>query len=867
MFALAPAALADGSTGAGAGEVATSHAGAASDSSVRDDNRGTAPAAEPAARPAESSAPVSGNTSDEGVTVPEDTANPSSSTAESTSVDAGEPSDGQGNYMVVGAKLDWIIHQGWYDYMSNKKGGTDGVIDAGRGARHISYRKSLTWGTGVGNCTSEGTCDIAFPGVVIFKKHKQGEDYALDMRIEDLRIHTEGAQGSVIVKIRSKDMSTGEYVENPSWTMMTFTLPQAVSAGESDSLSIQITDPVFASDASRYFTMYNNEVGASMKLSATTHPDGRPDAKGIIWERVGEDHRIDFNIVQWPIIKDFFAKSKADGVRMSTSGGVQPLGESLDFSKPEARIDADTLILTYPGEIRLFKEKEGGDTETLSEIRDLQLRISANDHGEIYMTVKRWVDGQAREQLTHIGTFFGKIYYCAGELTLHVKDAAVRMDPDSTLVIPYLTNSENVAPLSFRFEVTDQNLDNREARLAVVNAFRDRQLTWLNRSPIFSTTYGEYTPVQPDQPMSVEEENAAWQDAPAPRANIGELLWGVKRSWQGYVGKGTLGDGASYSMETRNYTFPAATPTVSREDNGEVIVQYAGSVNWKAYGGILNITMADLQLHLTPRDGQDLSAGFAPDVAVYAHIGSGEALERWTRVGTIHGEVDVREDSGAVEASASTLADSAEDAEAAQPAFLASNLLRLRSVNTLSAAGSDARTGNALSGASSPSDSLVLSMENRPFYLHEDVAGVFVNVYRGGLRMDNISFAARMDSPAPSGDGGDPNATGGDNPTDVSGAPGESGGNGSGDTAVPGGTPGKQEEPAVAGGSSAPVALGEHASTAPSVGAQMGEGVDTSAQPKAEGLPATGASGLMLASACVVIAVGCAALQARRRWV
>lgn len=102
----------------------------------------------------------------------------------------------------------------------------------------------------------------------------------------------------------------------------------------------------------------------------------------------------------------------------------------------------------------------------------------------------------------------------------------------------------------------------------------------------------------------------------------GELDWGVKASFREYIedfaqeGRIEVGGGAA-TAEDGSYRFPVVSGSYD-EETGVNEVQYAGSVNFFAYGGILDITIENPKVVL---DGSG-------DGAVFAHVvAGGENLE------------------------------------------------------------------------------------------------------------------------------------------------------------------------------------------------------------------------------------------------
>lgn len=87
----------------------------------------------------------------------------------------------------------------------------------------------------------------------------------------------------------------------------------------------------------------------------------------------------------------------------------------------------------------------------------------------------------------------------------------------------------------------------------------------------------------------------------------GELDWGVKASFRAYIehaaegGRIELAGGAAKATDG-TYRFPVASGSYDEETEVNE-VQYAGSVNFFAYGGILDITIADPKLVLEGEEG------------------------------------------------------------------------------------------------------------------------------------------------------------------------------------------------------------------------------------------------------------------------
>ena len=589
-------------------------------------------------------------------------------------------------YFVQANPLRWNVKDSWYKYITGKAGGSEGKILVAKGAVHESRRNRINWGLGTGTCSAEGSCTISYPSIVQFTKHNG----ALDLTLENLRAVTEKTSGKLVVDIRSKAMDSGEYVEAKDYTLATFTLAEAVDPTASN-LTIKANPVTFSSDVDKYFSQYSNEEAAPATFEGRLYPLGVDDANGILWEPQERKARLATPMTKWAIIKDFMSKAQRDSLSFKADGEVRPLGDSLEFTKPSVSVDQDNLVITYPGSVTLSKS---GDE--ISKMSDLTLTVKDRSTVEVEMTTARTVDGELKTEKVHIGTIHGKVFFDQKSWSIYLNDGVIAMDPESTLKIPYLATNDDIAPISFLVDVTE--LPDREQAKQILAVMRAGEKAWLKRQPIVldtstNTTIRDNTETIPGSTITVEEENAQWTDSPAPEAAEGQFIWGVKRSWQSYVGKGTLTDGLTFSHQNYTWISPEEGQATRHED-GQLSFSYRGSANWQAYGGILNITLSNIKVYLIPNDPSDLSKGYQDEMPVYANIGNGETLKNLTRLGSIRGTAQV--------------------------------------------------TTDDIDHDGTPATKTTVKVVNQAFYLHQDVEGIFVNVYRGGLRMDNASFTASI---------------------------------------------------------------------------------------------------------------------------
>ncbi|MFP7695810.1 HtaA domain-containing protein [Trueperella sp. LYQ143] len=616
--------------------------------------------------------------------------------AYTVSASADESPANEAPYAITKATFTWNIRDSWYSYLTSPHGGAPGSVTPRNGARII--RKQLYWGTGYGNCSTSGNCTITYPGTYIFKKHSDSQGgYFLDITIQNLRITTEGNHGFILAHTRSRDMNNpSQYLENPDLRLATFELATPVSI-ENNQLHLNGITPTITQDAAPYFGgNYGGEAGSAFTLTAEAYQPNTPDAQDIIREQQQDTDRIDVNALQWSVIKDFLPKATKDNLLFQTDSGASPVSNYIEFKDPTGVMENGVLKVTYPGKLTLYKNGTEADKKSpIFSMSGIRLEISRHDRGEIYMTVSR--DAGAAEEI-HFGTFYAPIYTDWGQFTIHASNATVRLDDNARLELPYLGTSDDVAPLNFRINFDWLSPDDDQRAKTFHAIYDEPRPDWTKRWPIFIQTTPIYRPEVPhdDVVPSVEEENAAWQDSPAPAAHDGQFIWGIKRSWQSYIGRGTLADGLEFS--NKNYIWPAANNTsAQRLDDGTIVLRFRGNASWNAYGGLLDIALGDIEAHLRPLNPNDYTQGFEKDIRIYGKLANTSSYrDSHMLLGAIRGDV----------------------------------------TSKVAAAANDSSTAE-----------LALNLENQPFYLGEDPAPIFMNVYRAGLRMDNASFAGTVRIP------------------------------------------------------------------------------------------------------------------------
>lgn len=86
--------------------------------------------------------------------------------------------------------------------------------------------------------------------------------------------------------------------------------------------------------------------------------------------------------------------------------------------------------------------------------------------------------------------------------------------------------------------------------------------------------------------------------------NEGEgLYWGMKQSWRGYAGIGTVSEGVTVVNGQDGYHWPFVSGTYD-DQNHHAELQFAGKVRWEAHEGALDVTFSNPKLIVDGDDSQ-----------------------------------------------------------------------------------------------------------------------------------------------------------------------------------------------------------------------------------------------------------------------
>ncbi|OKL46752.1 hypothetical protein BSR28_04710 [Boudabousia liubingyangii] len=307
----------------------------------------------------------------------------------------------------------------------------------------------------------------------------------------------------------------------------------------------------------------------------------------------------------WAINQLFAKYAKEKGYKMYVQGGY-PAGNSVNLNRnliPE--VQGNNLSLTWEGGVQF---KEGNQVRY--EIKNPRLVIKDQTHADLYLTFA--ADGKSAQTVL-FGTVTGPVYVDASGFieALRLENGTVTMKPEAALQVPGISPDTELPKLSFRYDLYDR--DGRYLKAGgkqpveyykeVWNLAKNcGQLPWM-------THYAVRTPaapkpvvdeVPPPKQISVEEENAKWNDGDIAAAPAGDLYWGIKASWRSYIGGGKLSEGVT--LDRNGYTFHNGRIVEDKKD-GSKVIQYQGRIHFEAYNKILYMTFSDPQVRID-KDGK-----------------------------------------------------------------------------------------------------------------------------------------------------------------------------------------------------------------------------------------------------------------------
>ncbi|MFG2191316.1 HtaA domain-containing protein [Streptomyces sp. NPDC048639] len=207
------------------------------------------------------SSPATPSASSSGEPSGHPTAQPTTTTAPSTS-----PSGSSGGERpapsgeIADGNLDWGVKKSFRDYVTGPIGGGTVQLSAGAAKNGEIYR----FPTGSGSYDADrGTLDAAFAGAVRFLAHKEGGEYALDLKFSDLKVRTDGAEGDLIADVSSKDRESGEVTESDDLTVATLELPDGGLEPTDDVLTLDDVPATLTADGAKAFGGFY-EAGAAL---------------------------------------------------------------------------------------------------------------------------------------------------------------------------------------------------------------------------------------------------------------------------------------------------------------------------------------------------------------------------------------------------------------------------------------------------------------------------------------------------------------------------------------------------------------------------------------------------------------------------
>ncbi|MFI0943719.1 HtaA domain-containing protein [Streptomyces sp. NPDC021020] len=120
------------------------------------------------------------------------------------------PASPGGPAAVVDGNLDWGVKESFRTYVTGPIAAGKVELTGGATATAAGYR----FPKGTGTWDAAGTeLNASFSGGVRFLGHLQQGTYALDLKLSDLKVHTEGATGTLTADVASKDLASGKVTD------------------------------------------------------------------------------------------------------------------------------------------------------------------------------------------------------------------------------------------------------------------------------------------------------------------------------------------------------------------------------------------------------------------------------------------------------------------------------------------------------------------------------------------------------------------------------------------------------------------------------------------------------------------------------
>ena len=272
---------------------------------------------------------------------------------------------------ITDGTLDWGIKESFRSYVTGPIG--NGRIDTTDGA--LATDTGFRFGDGTGEYDT-GSHDIstAFAGTVRFLAHPDGDDWALDLTVTDLRVTTDLADGtgSIIADVTSKDLATGAPVDYDDVTLAELDLSDVTpQPGDDGTTLADIPASLTAEGAEAFAGFY----GAGTELDPATVTVATGDGAGPSDDANVVDGTLDWGVKE--SFRNYVVGPIANG-RVELSDGATDTGDGYRFPAATGTFDddADTLSVDFTGAVRFLGHQSGDDYELDLTFTDLSVSVA-----------------------------------------------------------------------------------------------------------------------------------------------------------------------------------------------------------------------------------------------------------------------------------------------------------------------------------------------------------------------------------------------------------------------------------------------------------------------------------------------------------
>ncbi|MFI0722957.1 HtaA domain-containing protein [Streptomyces sp. NPDC021224] len=168
------------------------------------------------------------------------------------------PTTPGGPATVADGNLDWGVKESFRTYVTGPIAAGKVELSGGATATASGYR--FPKGTGAWDAGAT-ELNAAFSGGVRFLGHLQQGTYALDLKLSDLKVHTEGATGTLTADVASKDLTSGKVTDYDDLAVADLT--GVAPAAKSGVVTVSAAKATLTADGAKVFSGFY-EKGAAL---------------------------------------------------------------------------------------------------------------------------------------------------------------------------------------------------------------------------------------------------------------------------------------------------------------------------------------------------------------------------------------------------------------------------------------------------------------------------------------------------------------------------------------------------------------------------------------------------------------------------